>query len=72
MRSNYKRLGEYIDPVLGRNNEIEDLPLVGLSITKRFIPSIANIIGTDMSTYRTIYKNQLFCIRHPFVLFPVL
>jgi type I restriction enzyme S subunit len=31
---------------------------LGLSISKQFIPSVANIIGTDMSTYRTIYKNQ--------------
>jgi restriction endonuclease S subunit len=58
MKSNYKRLGEYIKPVVGRNNDFEDIPLMGLSITKKFIPSIANTIGTDMSTYRTIYKNQ--------------
>ena len=35
-----------------------DLPLLGLSIQKKFIPSIANTIGTDMSTYRIIEKNQ--------------
>jgi restriction endonuclease S subunit len=35
-----------------------DLPLVGLSIQKKFIPSIANTIGTDMSTYRIIERNQ--------------
>ena len=58
MQSKYKRLGEYIQPVVGRNKDLENLPLVGLSITKKFIPSIANIIGTDMSTYRTIEKNQ--------------
>ena len=58
MKSNYKRLGDYIKPVVGRNNDLHDIPLVGLSITKKFIPSIANIIGTDMTTYRTIYKNQ--------------
>jgi type I restriction enzyme S subunit len=58
MKSNYKPLGEYIQPVVGRNNDLGDLPLVGLSIQKKFIPSIANTIGTDMSTYRTIYKNQ--------------
>lgn len=58
MKSNYKPLGKYIQPVVGRNNELGDLPLMGLSITKKFIPSIANTIGTDMSTYRTIYKNQ--------------
>ena len=58
MKSNYKPLGKYIQPVVGRNNDLGDLPLMGLSIQKKFIPSIANIIGTDMSTYRTIYKNQ--------------
>lgn len=58
MRSNYKPLGKYIQPVVGRNNDLGDLPLVGLSIQKKFISSIANIIGTDMSTYRIIEKNQ--------------
>ncbi len=58
MRSNYNPLGKYIQPVVGRNNDLGDLPLVGLSITKKFITSIANTIGTDMSTYRIIKKNQ--------------
>jgi len=54
----YKRLGDYIQQVNVRNRDLEDLPLVGLSITKEFIPSIANTIGTDMSTYRIIERNQ--------------
>lgn len=58
MRSNYKPLGKYIQPVVGRNNDLGDIPLMGLSIQKMFIPSIANTIGTDMSTYRIIEKNQ--------------
>lgn len=58
MKSNYKPLGKYIQLVVGRNNNLGDLPLVGLSIQKMFIPSIANTIGTDMSTYRIIDKNQ--------------
>lgn len=58
MQKNYKRLGEYIQLVVGRNNDLDDLPLVGLSIQKKFIPSIANTIGTDMSTYRIIERNQ--------------
>ena len=58
MRSNYKVLGQYIQPVVGRNNTLGNLPLVGLSIQKKFISSIANTIGTDMSTYRIIEKNQ--------------
>ncbi|HCT69759.1 MAG: restriction endonuclease subunit S [Lentimicrobium sp.] len=58
MRKHYKRLGDYIQLVVGRNNDLGDLPLVGLSIQKKFIPSIANTIGTDMSTYRIIERNQ--------------
>jgi type I restriction enzyme, S subunit len=58
MKSNYKPLGKYIHLVAGRNNDLGDLPLVGLSIQKKFIPSIANTIGTDMSTYRIIERNQ--------------
>ncbi len=58
MKSNYKALGKYIQTVDERNSGLEDLPLMGLSIQKKFIPSIANIIGTDMSTYRIIERNQ--------------
>jgi type I restriction enzyme S subunit len=58
MRSNYKPLGKYVQLVIGRNNDLGDLPLVGLSIQKKFISSIANTIGTDMSTYRIIERNQ--------------
>ena len=57
-KSNYEFLGKYIQLVSGRNNELGDLPLMGLSIQKKFIPSIANTIGTDMSTYRIIERNQ--------------
>lgn len=58
MRSNYKRLGDYIQQVEGRNKKLLNIPLVGLSINKVFIPSIANTIGTDMSTYRVIKQNN--------------
>lgn len=58
MKSSYKVLGPYIQPVIGRNSEFDDIPLMGLSIQKKFIPSIANTIGTDMSTYRIIERNQ--------------
>ncbi len=57
-KSNFKLLGNYIKPVVGRNVDLGELPLVGLSISKKFIPSIANTIGTDMSAYRIIEKNQ--------------
>ena len=58
MPSNYKKLGDYIQPVNNRNKDLVAIPLLGVSIRKILMPSIANIIGTDMSTYKLISKNQ--------------
>ena len=58
MQSSYKRLGDYIREVNIRNRGLVDYPLLGVSIQKVLMPSIANIIGTDMSTYKLIKKNQ--------------
>lgn len=55
---NYKPIGEHIRRVDERNTGLEDLPLMGLSISKRFIPSIANTVGTNMATYKIIERNQ--------------
>lgn len=54
----YKRLGDYIREVNVRNRELKVTNLLGMSISKKFIPSIANTIGTDMSTYKIIKRNQ--------------
>ena len=53
-----KRLGDYIREVNVRNRELKVTNLLGMSISKKFIPSIANTIGTDMSTYKIIKRNQ--------------
>jgi type I restriction enzyme S subunit len=58
MKSNYKKLGKYIQQVSIRNNDLTGDVLLGVSIQKILIPSIANIVGTDMSTYKKIKKNQ--------------
>lgn len=58
MRSNYKQLGQYISEVNVKNTNLEVDLLLGVSITKKFIPSIANTIGTDMSKYKIVRKNQ--------------
>ncbi|MEM8520495.1 restriction endonuclease subunit S [Flavobacterium sp. PL12] len=58
MKSNYKRLGDYVQEVNIRNKDLIQAPLMGVSIKKVLMPSIANIIGTDMSTYKLIKKNQ--------------
>ena len=58
----YKRLGNYIELVQERNKGAHITNLMGVSIAKKFIPSIANIIGTDLSTYRIVHPgNFAFC-----------
>lgn len=58
MRSNYKKIGPYIREVVEKNSDLAVELLLGVSVSKEFIPSIANIIGTDMSTYKIVRKNQ--------------
>lgn len=61
MRSNYRPIGEYIREVDVRNKGLRVKQLLGLSISKQFIPSVANTIGTDMENYKIIQKNQFAC-----------
>jgi type I restriction enzyme S subunit len=61
MRLNYKPIGKYIREVDNRNAGLKVKQLLGLSISKQFIPSVANIIGTDMENYKIIRKNQFAC-----------
>lgn len=58
MKSNYKKLGQYIQMVDNRNKELTITRLLGVSIEKRFIPSIANIVGTDLSNYKIVKTGQ--------------
>ena len=57
----YKRLGDYIREVNVRNRELKVTKLVGLTIDKAFIPSVANVIGTDLSNYKVIGREQFAC-----------
>ncbi|WP_405370965.1 restriction endonuclease subunit S [Nonlabens sp. Asnod2-A12] len=58
MKSNYKRLGDFIEEINIRNRDLEVDLLLGVSIRKVLMPSIANTIGSDMSKYKIISKNQ--------------
>ncbi len=53
-----KRLGDYIREVDVRNRDLEVTKLLGVSISKEFMPSIANTIGTDMSSYKIVEPRQ--------------
>lgn len=53
-----KRLGDYIREVDVRNRDLEVTKLLDVSISKEFMPSIANTIGTDMSSYKVVEPRQ--------------
>ena len=57
----YKRLGDYIREVNVRNRDEKVTKPMGINIDKHFMPSVANVIGTDLSTYKLVSKNQFAC-----------
>jgi len=63
MRQNYKRLGDYIKEVKVRNTDLTATELLGVNIDKFFMPSVANIVGTDMSVYKIVKRGQFACNR---------
>ncbi len=52
MKSNYKPIGDYIRRIDVRNTDLRIEKLQGIRINKEFMPSVANVIGTDLSKYR--------------------
>lgn len=58
MKSNYKRLGEFISPQNYLNDGMEVSELLGISNQKYFQKSHTNINGMDFSTYRIVRTGQ--------------
>jgi len=58
MRSTYKKLGPYIRELKVRNKNEACADLRGVSIGKEFMPSVANVHGTDLSKYKRVEKHQ--------------
>lgn len=58
MKTEYRKLGEYIRLVDVRNTDLKVNHLLGVSVEKCFIESIANTIGTDFSKYKIVKKRQ--------------
>lgn len=61
MTSDYKRLGDYIHLVDERNSDLAVDRLLGINIKKQFMPSVANVSGTDLSHYKVISKGIFAC-----------
>ena len=57
----YKRLGDYIQEIDVRNRDLSVTELMGININKHFMPSVANVIGTDLSNYKIVSKMQFAC-----------
>lgn len=58
MKEGYRLLGDFIQPVDERNRDLKVDYLLGVSISKQFIPTIANIVGTDLSSYKIVRTGQ--------------
>ncbi len=58
MKSSYKRLGDYIEPVNQLNDNMEVTELLGISNNKHFQDSHTNTIGIDLTTYRVVRNGQ--------------
>ena len=58
---NWIKLGNLIENLNERNKDLKVAVLLGVNLKKEFIPSIANIVGTDLSTYKIVRKGQFAC-----------
>ena len=58
MKSSYKKLGQYIEPVNQLNDGMEVEELLGISNNKYFQNSHTNTIGIDLATYRVVRTGQ--------------
>lgn len=56
MKSIYKTIGELVERIDQRNTDGSVTNLIGVSIDKKFIASVANVIGTDLTKYKVIEK----------------
>ena len=56
-------MGKYIKQVNVKNVDLKAEMLLGINIDKFFMPSVANVIGTDMTNYKIVKKNQFACNR---------
>lgn len=58
MKERYRLLGDFIRQVDVRNTDGKEEKLLGVSVQKMFIPSIANTVGTDFTKYKVVKRGQ--------------
>ncbi len=63
MRSNYRRIGDFIERTNTRNKNGVYEELLGININKYFMPSVANVVGTDLTKYKVVEPKMFACNR---------
>lgn len=58
MKEGYRLLGDFIRQVDVRNTDGKEENLLGVSVQKMFISSIANTVGTDFTKYKVVKRGQ--------------
>lgn len=57
----FESLGKFIHEVDVRNTDLSVTKLMGVNLSKQMMPSVANIVGTDLSAYKVVNKGQFAC-----------
>ena len=57
----FEPLGKFIHEVDVRNTDLSVTKLMGVNLSKQMMPSVANIVGTDLSAYKVVNKGQFAC-----------
>ena len=57
----FEPLGKYVRLVDERNTNMFTESVLGINIDKYFMPSVANVIGTDLSNYKLLRKGRFAC-----------
>ena len=61
MKLTYESLGKYIHEIDVRNSDLSITKLMGVNLSKQMMPSVANIVGTDLSVYKVVRNHQFAC-----------
>lgn len=61
MRLNYKKVGDFIKQSKLKNDDGRITRLLGVNLDKEFMPSVANLNGVDLTSYKVIKRGQFGC-----------
>lgn len=61
MKLTFEPLGKYVRLVDERNTDLATEAVLGINIDKYFMPSVANVIGTDLGNYKLLRKGRFAC-----------